>query len=78
MIYLEGDFNMSWDFDLYDPVTKEVLETEEKHEMLHLLEKEIIVGNNRQVFTNGVRIYVRSVFDALCDENVREILFYTL
>ncbi|MEE1249772.1 MAG: type II CRISPR-associated endonuclease Cas1 [Lachnospiraceae bacterium] len=56
----------------------EQFETEEKHEMLHLLEKEIIVGNNRQVFTNGVRIYVRSVFDALCDENVREILFYTL
>lgn len=53
-------------------------ETEEKHEMLHLLEKEIIIGNNKQVFTNGIRIYVRSVFDALCDENPQEILFYRL
>ena len=24
---------MSWDFDLCDPVTKKVLETEEKHEI---------------------------------------------
>ena len=29
---MKGDFNMSWDFDLCDPVTKKVLETEEKHE----------------------------------------------
>nr|DAR53544.1 MAG TPA: hypothetical protein [Caudoviricetes sp.] len=30
---MKGNFNMSWDFDLCDPVTKKVLETEEKHEI---------------------------------------------
>lgn len=53
-------------------------ESEEKHEMLCLLEKTIKIGGNTQVFTNGVRIYVRSVFDALCDEEPGEILFYTI
>ena len=52
--------------------------TDEKHDMLHLLEKEIKIGGSRQVLTNGIRIYVRSVFDALCDDNPEEILFYTL
>ena len=53
-------------------------ESDEKHKMLRLLEKEIKIGGNRQVFTNGVRIYVRSVLDALCDGDPQEILFYTL
>lgn len=54
----------------------EHFETKEKHEMLHLLEEEVIIGGSRQLLTNAVRIYVRSVFDALCDENPTEILFY--
>ena len=53
-------------------------EIEEKHQMLHLLEMEIWIGGSRQVLTNAVRIYVRSVFDALCDEEPREILFYSV
>ena len=52
--------------------------TEEKHTMLHLLEREVILGNNKQVFTNAIRIYVRSIFDALCDGDTGEILFYSL
>ena len=54
----------------------EHFETQEKHEMLHVLEEEVIIGGSRQLLTNAVRIYVRSVFDALCDENPMEILFY--
>lgn len=53
-------------------------ETEEKHKMLHLLEMQIQIGGNNQVLTNGVRLYIRSVFDALCDEEPQEILFYTV
>lgn len=53
-------------------------ETDEKHELLHLLESEIQIGGSKQVLTNGIRIYVRSVFDALCDDNPEEILFYSL
>lgn len=54
----------------------EHFETQDKHEMLHLLEEEVIIGGSRQLLPNAVRIYVRSVFDALCDENPTEILFY--
>lgn len=53
-------------------------EKDEKHHMLRLFEREIKIAGNRQIFINGVRIYVRSVFDALCDENPQEILFYTI
>ena len=53
-------------------------EVNEKHEILRLLEQEIKVAGSTQIFTNAVRIYVRSVFDALCDENTQEILFYSI
>ena len=56
----------------------EKFETEEKHKMLHVLEREIKIGQSRQILTNGIRIYVRSVLDALCDDNPEEILFYNL
>lgn len=55
----------------------EHFETQEKHKMLHILEDEVVIGGSRQLLTNAVRIYVRSIFDALCDENPAEILFYT-
>ncbi len=53
-------------------------ETEEKHEMLRLLESEVCIGGTRQVLPNAVRIYVRSVFDALCDNEPSKLLFYSL
>lgn len=53
-------------------------ESEEKHIMLHLFEQEAKIGGNWQILTNAVRIYVRSVFDALCDNEPSEILFYSL
>jgi CRISPR-associated endonuclease Cas1 subtype II len=56
----------------------EQFSTDEKRIMLHLLEKEVKIANNKQVFTNAIKIYVRSVFDALCDNNSEEILFYKI
>jgi CRISPR-associated endonuclease Cas1 subtype II len=56
----------------------EQFSTDEKRIMLHLLEKEVKIANNKQVFTNAIKIYVRSVFDALCDNNPEEILFYKI
>lgn len=52
--------------------------TDEKRELLSLLEQEVIISGNKQVLTNAIRIYVRSVFDALCDSNVEEILYYSI
>ncbi|MCM1235375.1 MAG: type II CRISPR-associated endonuclease Cas1 [Ruminococcus flavefaciens] len=56
----------------------ERFETDEKHQMLHVLETEVKIGGSRQILPNAVRIYVRSVFDALCDNDYSEILFYTV
>lgn len=53
-------------------------ETEEKHKMLHIFETEVKIGGSWQILPNAVRIYVRSVFDALCDNDSSEILFYSL
>lgn len=51
---------------------------EEKQKLLHILEKKINIAGTWQVLTNGIRIYVRSVFDALCEEDVGDLLFYSL
>lgn len=53
-------------------------ESEEKHIMLHIFEQEVKIGGNWQILTNAIRIYVRSIFDALCDNEPSEILFYSL
>lgn len=53
-------------------------ETDEKRKMLQVLETEVKIGGNRQVLPNAIRIYVRSIFDALCDNDASEILFYSL
>ena len=56
----------------------ELFDSNEKRKMLSLLEQEITISGNKQVLTNAIRIYVRSVFDALCDRNVEEILYYSI
>lgn len=56
----------------------EQFEKEEKHKMLRIFETEVKIGGSRQVLPNAIRIYVRSVFDALCDNDSSEILFYSL
>lgn len=56
----------------------EQFDANDKRKMLSLLEQEITISGNKQVLTNAIRIYVRSVFDALCDRNVEEILYYSI
>ena len=53
-------------------------ETEEKHIMLTVLQKEIKIAGTKQVLTNAIKIYVKSVFDALTDRNIERIIFYEL
>lgn len=50
----------------------------EKRKLFSLLEQEITISGNKQVLTNAIRIYVRSVFDALCNSDVEEILYYSI
>lgn len=56
----------------------EQFDANDKRKMLSLLEQEITISGNKQVLTNAIRIYVRSIFDALCDRNVEEILYYSI
>ena len=53
-------------------------ETEEKHIRLTVLQKEIKIAGTKQVLTNAIKIYVKSVFDALTDRNIERIIFYEL
>ncbi len=50
-------------------------ETEEKHTLLSIFNQTIVVDSTRQVFLNAVKIYVRSVFDALNDRDISVIKF---
>ncbi len=53
----------------------ERFETEEKHALLALLSETVMIDSTRQVFLNAVKIYVRSVFDALNDRDISVIRF---
>lgn len=50
--------------------------TEEKRKMLELLNKEVEICGKMEVVTNAIKIYCRSVFDALNDRDISLIRFY--
>lgn len=49
---------------------------EEKHEILKLLNSYVMIDNTRQVLINAIKVYTRSVFDAINDEDTSKICFY--
>ncbi len=51
---------------------------EEKHELLQMMYLEVGIDNMKQYLPNAIKIYVKSVFDALNDRDSSRILFYTL
>lgn len=56
----------------------EQFDTEEKHELLKLLQIEVGIDNTRQILTNALKIYVKSIFDALNERDISKILLYNL
>lgn len=54
----------------------EKFETEEKRKILELLNKEVEICGKMEVVTNAIKIYCRSVFDALNDRDISLIRFY--
>lgn len=54
----------------------EKFETEEKRKMLELLNNEVEICGKMEVVTNAIKIYCRSVFDALNDRDISLIRFY--
>ena len=54
----------------------EKFEREEKLQILSLLQNEIVISDRREFLTNAIGIYVRSVFDALNENDISLIKFY--
>lgn len=54
-----------------------VFETEEKHFMLGLLQDEVEIAGRKEMVTNAIKIYCKSIFDALCDQDTSLIKTYS-
>lgn len=50
---------------------------EEKHELWCMLNDTVRIDNTNQVLMNAIKIYVRSVFDAIDDEDISKIRFFS-
>lgn len=55
----------------------DVFEKEEKYQMLELLQSEVYISGKKEFILNAVKIYVRSVFDAINDKDISLIKFYS-
>lgn len=53
-----------------------VFEKDEKHAMLSILNQEVKIANATQTVLNSIKIYCRSVFDALNEGDMSKISFY--
>ena len=52
------------------------LEHDEKMEIVNILNEEIVIDGKKQYVVNAIRIYVKSVFDAINEKDVSLIRFY--
>lgn len=57
-------------------LSPEKFEHDEKVELLHLLQEEVVIAGRNEYLTNAIKIYTKSIFDALNDEDVSLIKFY--
>lgn len=51
--------------------------TDEKHQMWRLLEEKVLIDESRQELSNAIKIYVRSVIEAINDKDPFKIKFYS-
>lgn len=51
-------------------------ESEEKHEMLEILEGTVLIAGRTETVVNAIKIYCRSIFEALNDSDTSLIKFY--
>ncbi len=62
--------------NLIKQMTPEKFEHDEKMEVVKLLQKEIILAGRKEYLSNAMKLYCRSVFDALNDGDISLIKFY--
>ncbi len=70
-------FRILVDRMVYD-MKPEKFEKEEKHFMWTLLDQKITIDGQKQFVMNGIKIYTRSVFDAINDMDSSGIKFYSV
>ncbi|MBQ2982009.1 MAG: type II CRISPR-associated endonuclease Cas1 [Lachnospiraceae bacterium] len=51
-------------------------EHEEKMEMLQIIQQEVIIAGRNEYVSNAIKIYCKSIFDALNDRDISLIKFY--
>lgn len=54
----------------------ELFEREEKIQLLDILQQEVTIGGRKEVVNNAIKIYTRSIFDALNNKDISLIKFY--
>ena len=62
--------------NLIKQMAPEKFEHDEKMEVVKLLQKEIILAGRKEYLSNSMKLYCRSVFDALNDGDISLIKFY--
>lgn len=55
-----------------------VFNKDEKHELWGILNEIVRIDDTRQVLLNAIKIYARSIFDAINDEDISKICFFSL
>lgn len=82
-----NQFNLACDLmEPYRPIIDRMVvemqpkqfEIDEKHQILTVLNKEVIIDGKRELLAKAVKIYARSVFDALNDQDISLIKIYSL
>lgn len=78
-------FNLASDFMApFRPIVDEMVvnmkpekfDKEEKHQLLGMLNKEVEIAGKKEILSNAIKIYCKSIFDALNDKDISLIRFY--
>ena len=74
--YLMYLFIILYNRKIYD-IKPEKLEKEEKLQLVNILNQEVTIDGKRNYVVNAIKIYCKSVFDAINDNDVSLIRFYS-
>lgn len=82
-----NQFNLASDFmEPFRPVIDEIVldmdlpvfQKEQKHELLSGLQNEIMIDGRMEYIPNAIKIYTKSLFDAINERDISLIKFYTI
>lgn len=82
-----NQFNLASDFmEPFRPLIDEIVldmdppvfEKKQKHELLSGLQKEIVIDGRTEFIPNAIKIYTRSLFDAINERDISLIKFYMI